>query len=400
VLHIAGGTYFERCLFPEWNELFGSGVRAACAVRALGCETELSTYVAPRDQLTLNARAAEAGFRVTHQSTPRTISFDYFHGLSTPSITPSPQMVEPAEPIVLKAENILRYGFIEGDAIVHGTSVVYDPQSPQKPVLFAANGSTATRLAMVTNRREGRLLTGGEHDPHRIATVLLQSQGCQAVVIKCGSYGCVVADRGQTTHVPAYRTENVWPIGSGDVFAAVFAKFWANDGKSAAEAADIASKATATFCDSMVFEFGADFPARFDFPAIRLKENPGLRVYLAGPFFSMSQNWLIEQARVALQEQGFNVFSPLHHVGRGDADQVYDKDIEGLRKCDLVFACVDGLDSGTIFEIGFARAVGKPVVAFVQNETEEDLKMLAGSGCLLQRDFVTAVYKTYWLAAT
>lgn len=113
----------------------------------------------------------------------------------------------------------------------------------------------------------------------------------------------------------------------------------------------------------------------------------------------MSQNWLIEQALEALESQNFKVFSPLHHVGRGSAAQVYDKDIRGLRECDLVFACVDGLDSGTIFEIGFARALDIPVVAFVQNETPEDLKMLEGSGCLLERDFVTAIYKAYWLTA-
>lgn len=398
MLHVAGGTYFERCLFPEWNELFGSGVRAACAIKSLGCETELHTYVAARDEPTLRARAVGAGFAVAAHATPRTIAFEYFHGLSTPTIIPPPHVIGAAPPIEVNAENILRYGFIEGDAAVHGDSVVYDPQSPQKPVLFGANGSTAKRLAIVSNRSEGRLLTG-ERDPHRIAAALAAAQGCEAVVVKCGSYGCVVSDRGQTSHIPAFRTEKVWPIGSGDVFAAVFAKFWANDGKPAAEAAEMASKATAFFCNTVSLELGVDFPAEFAYPPIHLKAEPGLRVYLAGPFFSMSQNWLIEQTLEALLSQNFDVFSPLHHVGRGTAAQVYDKDIKGLRGCDLVFACVDGLDSGTIFEIGFARALDIPVVAFVQNETPEDLKMLEGSGCLLERDFVTAIYKAYWLAA-
>jgi nucleoside 2-deoxyribosyltransferase len=399
VLHIAGGTYLERCLFPEWNELFGSGVRAACAVKSLQCNVELHTYVGAGDAATLKARAVGSGFRAISHETPQTICFEYFHGLSTPVITPPPHVVDVAPPFKLSGANILRFGLIEGDAIVHGENVVYDPQSPQKPVLFQTNGSTAKRLAIVSNRTEGHLLTG-ERDPHRIAAALAQSQSCEVVVIKCGSYGCVVADRGQTSDVPAFLTDNVWPIGSGDVFAAVFAKVWANDGKPAAEAAEVASKATAYFCNTMILDFPSGFPAGFDFPPIYPKKEASIRAYLAGPFFSMSQNWLIEQALDALRSQGFEVFSPLHHVGRGAADQVYAKDIKGLEQCDLVFACVDGLDSGTIFEIGYARALNKPVVAFVQNEMPEDLKMLDGSGCVLERDFVTAIYKAYWLAAT
>jgi hypothetical protein len=399
VLHVAGGTYLERCLYPEWNELYGSGVRAACAIRGLGGDVKLYTYVGKEDVTTLKARAAGAGFATEIQEIAQTISFEYFHGLSTPLIRPPPHVIDPAAPITVKADNILRYGFIEGDAVVEGQNVVYDPQSPQRPVLFNANGSSARRLAIVLNRTEGWLLTG-ERDPEKIATSLVGSQKCEAVVVKCGSHGCVVAEKGNSTIVPAYRTNSVWPIGSGDVFAAIFANQWAERGNSAVDAAELASKATAFFCGTMGLDFPKDFPKGFDNEAIRPKDGPPIRVYLAGPFFSMSQNWLIEETLDALAGQGFKVFSPLHHVGRGPANEVYDRDIKGIEECDLVFACVDGLDSGTIFEVGYARAIDKPVVAFVQNETPEDLKMLEGSGCLLERDFVTAIYKAYWLAST
>ncbi len=400
MLHIVGGTYLERCLFPEWNELFGSGLRAAVAVKNLGCKVELHTYVGRDDVATLKARAALCGFEVFYREILETVGFDYFHGLSNPVITPPPHVVESVPPIELSAENILRYGFIEGDSVVHGEHVVYDPQSPQKPTLFRSNGSTAKRLAMVTNRTEGESLTG-ERDPEQIAARLVEAQDCQAVVIKCGSHGCVVAEDGRLHRVPAFRTDHVWPIGSGDVFAAVFAKAWASDRQAARDAAELASKATAFFCNSMSLEFSKDFPDSFGFPPFEAKTSTApKRVYLAGPFFSMSQIWLIEQALDALRSQGFKVFSPLHHVGRGPAEQVYGKDIEGIRNCDLVFACVDGLDSGTIFEVGYARAIEKPVVAFVQNETPENLKMLEGSGCILERDFVTSIYKAYWLTAS
>jgi len=400
MLHVAGGTYLERCLFPEWHELFGSGLRASLAVKNLGAPVTLHTYLARRDELTLRAKAASNGIEVNIRAEiSATVGFDYFHGLSTPVIAPPPQLIRQADAFELTEDCILRFGFMEGDAVVHGKMVVYDPQSPQSPVLFRDNGSSAEKLAIVSNRTEGRLLTG-RRDPNEIAAALFESQRCSAVVIKCGSHGCIVCEDGKTTQVPAFKTDKVWPIGSGDVFASAFSKFWALDHKTAAESAELASKATAYFCGTKSLLFPADFPASFALPPISPRSGAPKRVYLAAPFFSMSQNWLVEQALEALSSQGLSVFSPLHHVGRGAANQIYDKDIAGLRESDIVFACVDGLDSGTIFEIGFAVSLGKPVVAFVQNEPPEDLKMLEGGGCLLEKDFVTAIYKTYWLATS
>ena len=92
------------------------------------------------------------------------------------------------------------------------------------------------------------------------------------------------------------------------------------------------------------------------------------------------------------------VFSPYHDVGEGEAEDVVPKDIEALDVCDCVFAIVDGLDSGTLFEIGYAVAKGKKVVVYVENETEGTLKMLKGTGCEIESDFTTAVYKTIWNA--
>jgi nucleoside 2-deoxyribosyltransferase len=65
----------------------------------------------------------------------------------------------------------------------------------------------------------------------------------------------------------------------------------------------------------------------------------------------------------------------------------------------MVFAVGDGLDSGTVYEIGYARSQGKPVIVYCENETEENLKMMKGSGCFLYSDFVTAIYQSFWTAA-
>jgi sugar/nucleoside kinase (ribokinase family) len=397
-LQIAGGTYLEKCLFPEWHELFGSGLRGALAVKALGGDVVYHTYVGPESLPTLESRTAEAGIELRCNQTPGTVSFDYTHGLSTPLIGPTPNFIKKNPPLNIKGDAILRFGFMEGDAVVAGDRVVYDPQNPYNPDAFSTNESVANELAIVCNRAEGFLLTG-EKEPERIAEALREKESCAVAVIKCGSHGCVIAGKDDVIQIPAFKTNHVWPIGSGDVFASVFAKIWAVDRQSPQEAARMASLATAFYCESMTLDFGsAAFNAFNPDPFHPNKNRKSALIYLAGPFFSMSQNWLIEESFYALQSQHLDVFSPLHHVGRGSATEVYPADIGGLDKCDLVFACVDGLDSGTIFEIGYAVAKGKKVVAFVQNETPEDLKMLEGARCLLERDFVTAIYKTYWLA--
>jgi len=122
------------------------------------------------------------------------------------------------------------------------------------------------------------------------------------------------------------------------------------------------------------------------------------KVYLASPFFNLGQRWLVDEARRCLTELGLEVFSPVHDVGPGPAQEVGPKDIEALNASDRVFAILDGLDAGTIFEVGYARAKGIPVYALAQAVSEEDLKMVVGSDCKVFYDFVTALHHTAWKA--
>src|SRR5439155_7873504 len=126
--------------------------------------------------------------------------------------------------------------------------------------------------------------------------------------------------------VPAYKTGFVWPIGSGDVFVSVFTFQWALNGKPAAEAADLASRAAAFYCDRRSLDFGGDAFKTFNPKPFRPKENgKPAEVYLAGPFFSMSQNWLIEEAFRALEDRGLIIFQRLNHIERGSPKKVNTK---------------------------------------------------------------------------
>lgn len=292
---------------------------------------------------------------------------------------------------------------LEGDAVVHGKRVVYDPQGSVTAGPFGANGSSADELFVVLNEREALAMTRLEVGATalELARAARTLQRARGVVLKRGPLGALVLDGEQCAEVPAFQTDTVWKIGSGDVFAAHFALAWAMEGCGASESALRASLSTAVYCDGRGFPESSmleAFPAKPILASARWKSGRRHRIYLAGPIFTLAQLWLVEQARENLQGFGLEVFSPFHDVGYGSADDVVQLDLDGILASDLVFAIADGLDSGTLYEIGYARAQGKPVVVYCENESSEDLKMLEGSGCLLCKDYVSSIYQALWLA--
>jgi hypothetical protein len=222
----------------------------------------------------------------------------------------------------------------------------------------------------------------------------LREEGAEVVVLKLGPQGALVITATGQTEIPLYRTDRVWKLGSGDVFSATFAALWGHQGMAPATAADFASRATAYYCETR--SLPAPLPdtlTKLNYPIVR----PGAgQIYLAGPFFDLGQRWLVDEARAMLLDMGARVFSPVLEVGPGPASIVAPEDIAGLEASDLVFAILNGLDPGTIFEVGYAVKLGLPVVGLAQNVKDEDLKMIVGCGCELSDDFVSAIYRAIW----
>ena len=282
---------------------------------------------------------------------------------------------------------------LEGTAQVDAKCCIYDPQSAFAPEPFSAGKSRADRLAIVGNREEIRHL--GQDANHVQAAQQLLGHGTEVVVVKSGPAGASVVTAHGDTHVPPHRTENVWTLGSGDVFAAIFAARWGVHGADPVNAAQVASLAVATYSETMSLPVPS--PKVLAKRRAPIAAPPG-RVYLAGPFFTLGQRWLVNEARQALSDFGLDVFSPLHDVGEGPANVVAPADIKALKECDVVFAILDGLDSGTLFEVGYARAHGIPVYALAQTVSTEDLKMIEGSDCRVYSDLVTALHHLVWRA--
>lgn len=396
-MHIVGGSYLEQIHQPYWKEFYGSGMRAAAAIASLSRRVTLQTYLSEGEMTIAKAKANSLGFTLQAASRKDPISFKYFHSLSRPEITPHPMMIRREDSIHIEADECtLRFGFMEGDAVVKSHTVVYDPQSAFKPEEFSANGSSADRLALVLNSGEAKTMTGMACIEDA-GPVLIKRSKADVVVIKRGPLGCAVFVDDGISPVPAFQTKQINPIGSGDVFAAAFAYFWGEEKRDALEAARKASRAAAFACSHQQMPLPKNYETQKELAPITGSLH-GKKVYLAGPFFTMQQLWLIEEGLHALRSTGIDVFSPFHHVGKGSADDIYIPDISGIQDSCVLLAYLDGLDPGTLYEIGYAKALGKPVIVFVQNEGEGDLKMITGAGCIMCDDFATAIYQTVWMA--
>jgi nucleoside 2-deoxyribosyltransferase len=231
----------------------------------------------------------------------------------------------------------------------------------------------------------------------------LAEEGCSAVVIKRGPQGALVATKTSQKWIRAFPGERVWKIGSGDVFSAAFAHAWLQEGLSPLEAAWLASRTVAEYVGTRKEQFSTECwqcireeEAAITSASDTARAIPDGTIYLAGPFFNTSEQWLVDEARFALLDMGFKVFSPIHEIGEGPPNIVAPADLFALENSKLVFALLNGFDPGTLFEVGYARARDIPVVGSAESAEERPLTMLLGSGCEIFSDFATSIYAACW----
>ena len=397
-MHVIGGTYFESVEDRNFQMLFGSGFRAAACLSHFR-DVRFHTYFEESEKLQFLANAKAFPFKELDLK-PSSISrrFEYQTSVSSPRVNNLESDQDVAEIRINSDEPILRFGMLEKEAIVCGNRVVYDPQNPQHPLAFDANGSTAKELAIVANHREVYSLFGSNYRVG-INEQFKSHPETVCVVMKYGPLGALVFTQdGNQVHIPAYRTSDVFSVGTGDVFSAYFAHFWAEEGMSPKLSAEYASKAVSIY----VSEFGSI--QNLDKKAIDARRfspvgngRPLTKpIYLAGPFFTMGDTLLLREIKHAFGSMDVPFFSPIDVVGIGAPGEVYEGDIRGLIDSSGVFANICGLDTGTIYEIGYAQAIKKPVTLFAQDCKKKDLTMLIGGGCKYYEDFTSAVYNSVW----
>jgi hypothetical protein len=311
-IDVVGGVYREQCRLPTpTDEIWGSGGRAAAVIAGLGIPVTLHTAVTGTTEVVLASLAHTFHFDVATVSANETLRFQYEHALSTPVIYP--QRVEHLT-IQFDAENVLAFGMLEATAIVRAKRVVYDPQNPIAPEPIEFPPDVTPRIAYVLNSWEARKL-GGVDDLAEAASRIMNQFRTAVVVIKRGPRGAVVYENERSERIPTYKTDTVWPIGSGDVFAAAFAARWAVEGRPAVEAAGDASRAAARYVNSRVLPIYSDEikeRGQFNFPPLlmqeRAAEDKGYDVYLAGPFFNIASRLASRAPARAIEATGTDSF--------------------------------------------------------------------------------------------
>lgn len=402
VICVVGGSYGEECAFPRRRIFRGSGGRAAALLSSSGMHTTLNTVVGRNDLEQAQALASRLGYQLQPTLTDQSVWFRYRFPLGRPDLYPPNVTTQSQSPV--SVENALVYGMVEGRPKVTAKMAVYDPQDGRASRHFADNGSSADVLAQVVSWSEGRALTGFD-EPQDIAAALLSQPGTTVAIVKCGPQGALVATNSDQAWVHSFPTKNVYKIGSGDVFSAAFAYGWMCLEQAPVAAAWFASRCAAHYVEHGVDRFTAQLLTilRSESEAAHVTHGRGARrsipqgqIYLAGPFFNVGQQWVIDEARGALRDMGFSVFSPIHDVGEGLASDIAGADLAALEKSQIVLAILDGLDPGTLFEVGYARARGIPVVVAAEDVRPSALTMIEGSGCDVVQDLTTAIYRTCW----
>lgn len=393
---VVGGTYHEICREPAIDYLYGSGLRAAFAI-SRGCkQLEFISIVDIAEKNEVEALAKSFGFtaRLTERTYP--IQFYYEVPISAPRMIPSNPIIKAPEKIVCAGEAMLVFGILEAMSDVHAERLVLDPQGV-RPIMEQVNWS-AKHVAIVGNKSEIQRMSAGSADLRieQHAQNVREKLKADVVVVKCGALGAIVVDSSEVSPIGVFPTAKVNPLGSGDIFSAVFAYYWAERGTSAREAARLASKATSAWVSREPFQV-----INKEGNVVSPESGNGIyaksvSVYLAAPFFTVAERWLVELCRSTLDDLGAKVFSPLHDVGWGPPELVAPADLEGLKQADSVLALLDSLDSGTVYELGYATAQGIPVVGLSSDKRSVDLTMIVGNGARIYEEPSAAVYNAIW----
>src|SRR5690606_36544380 len=127
-IHIVGGVYREYCVHPRWNEIFGSAGRAALSIATLDTPAVLHSYMNDDALGVIKDKGAWLdSFQVNPTEVSGIVSFTYLHDMAVPDIRGVPDVQH--APLTVAEEKVVRFGMLEGDAIVHAEWAVYDPQN-------------------------------------------------------------------------------------------------------------------------------------------------------------------------------------------------------------------------------------------------------------------------------
>jgi len=116
-----------------------------------------------------------------------------------------------------------------------------------------------------------------------------------------------------------------------------------------------------------------------------------MNIYLAGPLFTAAELAFNHDLAENLRGHGYYVFLPQEHndaLTAGYSKRVYKTDLDALHGSEVTVAVLDGsdVDSGTAWECGYSRAMGKMVFGFRTDiriyGVEEEVNLMIQESCV------------------
>lgn len=94
-----------------------------------------------------------------------------------------------------------------------------------------------------------------------------------------------------------------------------------------------------------------------------------MRIFLAAPLFNEGERDFNSKIAKKLREKGFDVWlaqetSFVCEGSHKEKKEIYEVDVQALKASDVILAVLDGVevDPGVAYEMGFAKAIGKPIL--------------------------------------
>jgi nucleoside 2-deoxyribosyltransferase len=106
-----------------------------------------------------------------------------------------------------------------------------------------------------------------------------------------------------------------------------------------------------------------------------------LKVFLNSTLSHIAAQILNTEIKEIIEEEGFTCILPQNILPPGtnaDPKEVFRRNVEFVKKCDIVLSVLDAPGEGVIFELGVAHALNKPVIAFRSNRQSYLGKVIEG----------------------
>lgn len=396
-LTVVGGTYREIDLDNTALNIYGSGLR--CVKLLLENYEENVNYYTVGDKQTLKHlemfKNVYSHFNYKMSPSDVMLTFKYYFALDEPRIIPDPKALKSLRDFKVAGADVICFGMLDAEYKVNAERVVYDPQTSFNPIQFSSFGK-AKKLIYIVNNSEASIISGSSNI-EKILNFFFDKERVSGLIIKNGPFGAkVYFSKTEVQVIPSFKTAKVHKIGSGDIFTATFSYYWLIRNLPIDECAMNASKVTATFCESENYNFKVLEKFNYTNLPITSIDLNLKQVYIAAPIFSLAEVIMIDKIRESLLGFGIQVFSPYHDIGYGEDIDIAKQDLRGLENSDIVFTILDGLDSGTLIELGYALSLEKRIIAYNRTVSDGSILMLKTANISHFEDITTALYYVIW----